>query len=462
MTNEMEAQMIKECCKYRCRSASQAARPALGRALLMALGAALLALTQPIEAWCQKPRPARRAPQTAAVPAPSKDWLQWGGPRRDFVTPSTGLPNLWPADGPRKLWSRTLGDGYSGIAVEGTTLYTAYRRGAQDVVTALDARTGKTLWEYAYEATFTNAYSEAVGPGPYAMPQVIGDRLVTASGIGQIHSLDKKTGRPVWSHDLYREFGGTRLEFGYSCHALPYKDSLILLAGGRDAAALALRQSDGAVLWKSMNFRNAHSSPVLIEVDGQPQVVALMASEVIGFSPDTGALLWQHPHFTENGLAISTPMWAPGNLLLISSAYNGGSRVLELHQSGGKTTVKELWHNQRLQSHFGTVIRHGDYVYMSSGHNGPAFMTCVNLRSGEVAWQQRGFAKAQLLGADDKLILLDEDGTLALIEATPKEFHVYAKAPLLQHLSWTAPTLSGPNLYLRDRQVLMALDMAGK
>jgi outer membrane protein assembly factor BamB len=173
-------------------------------------------------------------------------------------------------------------------------------------------------------------------------------------------------------------------------------------------------------------------------------------------------LLWQHPHFTENGLAISTPMWAPGNLLLISSAYNGGSRVLELHQSGGKTTVKELWHNQRLQSHFGTVIRHGDYVYMSSGHNGPAFMTCVNLRSGEVAWQQRGFAKAQLLGADDKLILLDEDGTLALIEATPKEFHVYAKAPLLQHLSWTAPTLSGPNLYLRDRQVLMALDMAGK
>jgi outer membrane protein assembly factor BamB len=369
---------------------------------------------------------------------------------------------LWPANGPQKLWSRDLGDGYSGIAVEGTTLYTAYRRGSQDVVTALDARTGKTLWEYAYQATFQNAYSEAVGPGPYAMPQVVGDRLVMASGIGQVHSIDKKTGRPVWSHDLYREFGGTRLEFGYSCHALPYKDRLILLAGGRNAAALALRQSDGSVLWKSMNFKNAHSSPALIEVDGQPQVVALMASEVIGFSPDTGELLWQHSHPTENGLAISTPIWVPGNLLLISSAYNGGSRALELRQSGGKTTVKELWRNQRLQSHFGTVIRHGDYAYLSSGHNGPAFMTCVNLRSGEVAWQQRGFAKAQLLGADDKLILLDEDGTLALIEATPKEFRVLAKMPLLQHLSWTAPTLSGPNLYLRDRKVLMALDLVGK
>lgn len=454
--------MTNEHRKHQYHSVAQTARLAVRRALLAILGVALLALTQPIEAMRQKQRPANRAPQAGARPAPSKDWLQWGGPRRDFVTPSTGLPNLWPTKGPRKLWSRTLGDGYSGIAVEGTTLYTAFRRDSQDVITALDARTGNTLWEYAYVATFQNAYSEAVGPGPYAMPQVIGDRLVTASGIGQIHSLDKKTGKPVWSHDLYREFGGTRLEFGYSCHALPYKDSLVLLAGGRDAAALALRQSDGAVLWKSMNFRNAHSSPVLIDVDGQAQVVALMASEVIGFSPDTGALLWQHSHPTENGLAISTPIWAPGNVLLISSAYNGGSRALELHQSGGKTTVKELWSNRRLQSHFGTVIRHGDYIYLSSGHNGPAFMSCVNLRSGEVAWQQRGFAKAQLVGADDKLILLDEDGTLALIEATPKEFRVLAQTPLLQHLSWTAPTLSGSNLYLRDRKVLMALDLVEK
>src|SRR5262249_17411789 len=153
------------------------------RLLIGLLSVLSLSLAPPIDAWCQKPRPAGRAPQKGQAPAPSNDWLQWGGPRRDFVTPSTGLPSLWPANGPEKLWSRTLGDGYSGIAVEGTTLYTAYRRGTQDVITALDSRTGKTIWEYVYEASFTNAYSEGVGPGPYAMPQVIGDRLVTASGI---------------------------------------------------------------------------------------------------------------------------------------------------------------------------------------------------------------------------------------------------------------------------------------
>jgi outer membrane protein assembly factor BamB len=387
----------------------------------------------------------------------STDWLLWGGPRHDFTSPSTGLAASWPEAGPRKLWSHTIGDGYSGIAVEGTTLYTAFRRGGQDVVVAIDSRTGKNIWEYAYDAPFQN-YAEEVGSGPYAMPEVVGDRIVTASGAGTIHSLDKKTGRPVWSHNVYSEFGGTRLQFGYSCHGLPYKDTVVYLVGG-GTGAVAFRQNDGAVVWKGSRFTNAHSSPKLIEVDGQQQVVALLASEVVAFDPNNGNVLWRHPHNTEYGLAISTPVWAPGNLLFISSAYQGGSRVLELHQTGGQTTIKELWYNKRLQSHFGTVIRIGDYVYFSSGHDGPAFMTCVNTRTGQVAWQERGFAKAQLLFADGKLVLIDEDGTLALIEPNPGALKVVSKVSILEHVAWTPPTLSGTTLFVRDRHNIMAFDL---
>ena len=422
----------------------------------VALPVLLVMLAQTTSISGQTQRPPSQHQQAAG------DWLQWGGPRRDFIASATGLASTWPSAGPRKIWNRALGDGYSAIAVEGTTLYTGYRRASKDVIAAIDARTGTDIWEYAYENPFQNSYSEGVGPGPYAMPQIIGDRVVTASGTGKIHSLDKKTGRVVWSRDLYSEFNATRLEFGYSCHALPYKDSLIILSGGPGSAVLALRKSDGAVLWKNLDFKNAHSSPLLIEVDGQPQVVALLASEAIGFNPDNGQLLWRHPHNTGNGLAISTPLWAPGNLLFISSAYQGGSRVLQLNQSGGKTEIRELWYNQRLQSHFGSAIRLGDYLYFSSGHNGPAFMSCVNLRTGEIAWQQRGFAKAQLLAADGKLILLDEDGTLALVDPTPKEFKILAQTPLLQHLSWTPPTLSGTRLYVRDRHAMMALELSSK
>jgi outer membrane protein assembly factor BamB len=107
------------------------------------------------------------------------------------------------------------------------------------------------------------------------------------------------------------------------------------------------------------------------------------------------------------------------------------------------------------------VIRLGDYLYFSSGDN-VALMTCVNIRSGEIIWQQRGFAKAQLVAADEKLILLDEDGTVALVEPTPKELHVLAKTSVLQNTAWTPPTLSGAKLYLRDRKTLMALDLAAK
>ncbi|HUE22540.1 MAG TPA: PQQ-binding-like beta-propeller repeat protein, partial [Bryobacteraceae bacterium] len=159
----------------------------------------------------------------AKPPGIVEDWPVWGGKNRDFIVNTSGLADSWPADGPKKIWSRALGDGYSSIAEEGGVLYTTFRRNTRDVITALDAATGKTLWEYEYENPFTNAYSEAVGPGPYAMPQVVGDRVITASGTGKIHSLDKKTGKPKWSHDLYNEFHASQLQFGYSCHALPYK-----------------------------------------------------------------------------------------------------------------------------------------------------------------------------------------------------------------------------------------------
>ena len=391
--------------------------------------------------------------------AGAEDWPVWGGKNRDFVVTTSGLADSWPASGPKKLWTRPLGDGYSAIAEDGGVLYTGFRRGSNDVITALSAATGKTLWEFSYDNPFTNDFSK-VGPGPYAMPQVIGDRVVTASATGKIHSLNKKTGKVVWSHDLFNEFHATHLIYGYSSSALPYKDTLIFPAGGAGDGVIALRQSDGAVVWKALQFTNSYSSPLLINVDGQPQVVFLAAKTVFGFNPDNGALLWSHPHDTPYGIAISTPVWAPGNLLFVASAYGLGARTLELHQAGGKTTVKQLWYDPHLELHFGDAIQRDGYVYISSGYNGPVLMSAVELKTGKIAWRQRGFAKAQLLWADGKIILADEDGTLALCRATPQKFEVLSKVSLLQNIAWTPPTLVGTHLYLRDRKTIVALDLA--
>ena len=401
----------------------------------------------------------KKATAPAKPAAIAEDWPVWGGKNRDFVVHTSGLADSWPAEGPKKIWSRTLGDGYSAVAEEGGVLYTGFRRNSSDVITALDAATGKTLWEYEYENPFTNDYSEAVGPGPYAMPQVIGDRVVTASGTGKIHSLDKKTGKVRWSHDLYSEFHASHLRFGYSCHGLPYKDTLIYQAGGQGDGVIAFRQSDGAVVWKALQFTNSHSSPLLIDVDGQPQVVVLAANTVFGFNPDNGTLLWSHEHETNYGLAVSTPVWAPGNLLFVASAYGTGARVLQLNQSGGKTTVKQLWYDPHVQLHIGTAIQRDGYVYISRGYDGPVFLSAVELKTGRITWQDRTFAKAQLLWADGKLIVADQDGTLALCRVTPQKFELLAKASVLQSIAWTPPTLVGTRLYLRDRKTIAAYDL---
>lgn len=133
-----------------------------------------------------------------------------------------------------------------------------------------------------------------------------------------------------------------------------------MMVGGSRHALMSFRQADGSVVWGRHSFPNSHSSPVLITVDGQEQVVALMGQQVVGVEPGTGEILWQHPHPTPYNLAVATPVWGPDNILIVSSAYGGGTRALHLTPQAGKSAVKELWHNRRVQVHFGTLIRIGE------------------------------------------------------------------------------------------------------
>jgi outer membrane protein assembly factor BamB len=388
----------------------------------------------------------------------ASDWKVWGGPDRNFQSPARGLANSWPTGGPRKLWSRALGEGFSPAAVEGDRVYTGYSTPGREVIVALDAATGKTVWEFAYDTAFAQGASD-VGAGPYAMPQVIGDRIVTVGGTGKLHSIDKHSGKPVWSHDLYAEFGGSRMSYGYSCHAVAYDNLLILVIGGPRQAIVAFNQTDGRLVWGRHAYQNAHSSPLLINVDGQDQIVALMAAQVAAFDPKSGGLLWEHPHPTRF-LAISTPVWGPDNVLVVSAAYEGGTRALHLTQRAGRTTVRELWHNPRVKVHFGSIIRIGDTIYAASGENGPAPITAVDVKSGGVLWHSgRELAKSQLLFADNKLIVLDEDGVLALATVSPSGLTVRSRVQLLDRVAWTPPSLAGHTLYVRDRRNLIALDL---
>jgi outer membrane protein assembly factor BamB len=397
--------------------------------------------------------------RAVAQPARSQDWPQWGGPRRDFKSDSTDLARRWPARGPQRLWSRPLGEGHSAIVAEGGRLYTMYRKGQQEVVISLDAKTGRTIWEYGYAAPYLSKMDMSYGAGPHSTPLVAGNLIYTVGSTGKLFCLEKLTGRARWSHDLWQEYGGTFIGVGYSSSPLAYKNTLIVQVGGAGRALMAFDLNNGRVAWQALNFSNSSSSPIIIAVDGQEQLIAFMRDEIIGVDPNNGAFFWSHRisaqwnfHFT-----ISTPVWGPDNLLFASAAYGIGGRVLRLNRSGGRTVVKELWQSERTRVHKENAIRVGDVIYASTGHIGPAFFTAIDVKTGRVLWQDRRFSHASFLYADGRFIILDEDGALGLATPAPNGLTVHSKVEMLTSRSWTVPTLFGKTLILRDRKNIIAL-----
>ena len=285
-------------------------------------------------AQTQKPKP-RGTPGAKPIAAPAAKsavpagvpWTQWGGPHRNFHTQAAGLKDVWPARGPRVIWKRSLGEGYSGAAVEGTTLYTMYGKPKQEVVLAVNAETGVTRWEHVTPMPFESEAGREQGNGPYSTPLIVGDRLFTTGVAGRFQALDKNSGKVLWTQELWSKHGGTQLAYGYASSPIAYRDLIILPVGGTGKGVMAFRQSDGSVAWSRNDFGNAYSSPVMMSVGGLDQIGVLLDGAMIGVNPLNGDLQWQVPFKADYAIAVATPVWGPDNLLFISSEYNAGAKV---------------------------------------------------------------------------------------------------------------------------------------
>ena len=394
-----------------------------------------------------------------AAAAASPEWGQWAGPNRNFQVAARPIAESWPQSGPTVVWKRPLPFGSSSVVVDGGWLYTMYRNGESETVLALDAANGKTRWEYTYPAAFLKGMNMNTGPGPHATPLVVGDRLYTVGVTGTFHCLNKKTGKVLWKRGLIEQMGGSLMLRGYSNSPLRYRNTVIVMLGGKGHTIAALDLKTGRTRWEGGDFGNSHSSPVIINVDGQEQVACVVERAVAGFDPKNGRLLWSHPHENRGGDITSMLIWGPDNLLFFSGAYQGGSRTLELHQKDGSTTVKELWFHRQLRVHHSNVMRIGDYVYGPSGDFGGVVYSCVNVRTGKIVWRDRGLGRANTLLVGDRAILLDEDGVLHLASLSPEGLKETSRFQLLENLSWTPPSIAGTRLYVRDRKSIAAVDI---
>ncbi len=394
----------------------------------------------------------------ATTAARAADWYQWGGPNRDFQVQASGLADKWPENGPPKVWSRPLAGGYSGVAVVGDTLYTMTREGEKDVVLALGTKDGKTKWKYKYDAPVGEPYNLEFGKGPHATPLVLDGRVYTIGFTTKMHCLDAATGKMIWSHDLIKDFGGKQQQFGYAASPLFYDGKILMLVGGDKHGVMAFDPKTGATAWAGPPLDISYASPKIINVDGQDQLIVMSSTEVMGLNPKNGEKLWANPCQNRYKNNATDPIWGSDNLLWVSTQLDGGTRALRLKQKDGKTTVEQAWFNDKVKVFHWNALRIGNHVYASIGGQTTRF-AAIDMKDGEIEWREGGFHKALPIYADGKVIMVDEEGQLALAKVSPSEFKLLSKVQLTEKVSWTAPTLVDGVLYLRDQNQLMALNV---
>lgn len=395
--------------------------------------------------------------------AAAEDWTRWGGPDGDFTLAAGALAESWPAEGPKQLWKRPLGAGYSSILYQDGQLVTQYRDGAHEVVVALDAKTGSTRWERRDSPKLWSDMSLDFGIGPNGTPLIMGDRVLAVDVAGHLRCLDLASGKLHWERDLPASFGRRKRveEYGYSGSPLPYGGNAVVLVGGDRHAVVAFDPQDGTVTWASEPGGVSYAQPTIVRLAGRDQYVYFEPEGVVALDPSTGKTLWRSPIEFDNGNHLTPAVPCDERHLWVGSQFStGGGRLLEITGEGDALTARRVWFDEELQTSHWTLIRLGDFVYGSTGSNRTSFVSAFRWKTGEVAWKTRGFHKAQALYADGKLLFLASDGRLVLARVSPEKLEVLASAQVTEAVSWTLPTLVSTTLYLRDQKHVLALDLA--
>lgn len=381
------------------------------------------------------------------------DWPQWRGPNRDGVSKETGLLKQWPAGGPPLAWkAKGAGGGYSSLAVANGRLFTLGLRGDREYVAAFDVATGKEVWATPHGGAFHNDR----GNGPRGTPTVDGERLYALGGSGDLSCLEARTGKVVWTMNVFQKFGGSNIQWGISESPLVVGEKVLVNAGGPNASIVALNKKDGSVIWKSQSDEEGYSSAIAVDAGGGTQVVFFTANRVVGLDLRDGRLRWEYPRPSNRTANVATPV-ARANRVFISSDYGTGGGLVEIKADG---KAQEVYFTKEMRNHHSSSILIGDYLYGFSG----TILTAMRFDTGDVAWRDRSVGKGSLVYADGNLYALSENGVVGLIEATPTGYHEKGRFRIPQDSlpTWTHPVIAGGRLYLRDQDTIYAYDVREK
>jgi outer membrane protein assembly factor BamB len=394
------------------------------------------------------PAPAASVPDPVTRPA-APEWGGFRGTARDDVIRGSRIATDWTASPPVEIWRRPIGPGWSSFAVQGDLAYTQEQRGEEEMVSAYRLSTGAPVWTHRDPVRF---YESNGGAGPRATPTVHGGRVYSLGATGIVNALDARTGRKLWSRNAETDTGAPRPGWGFAGSPLVVDEMVIVAASGR---LVAYDHATGEPRWTRTTGGGGYSSPQLATIDGVMQVLMPSGGGITSVAPADGSVLWEIPEADATSI-LQPVVMGERDVLFAGGDMMGGTgiRRVAASRSEGTWRVEPRWSSRGLKPYFSDFVVHEGHAFGFDG----TILSCIDLDSGERRWKGGRYGAGQmlLLTDQDLLLVLSEEGELALVSATPEAHREVARFKAIEGKTWNHPVLVGNVLLVRNGEEMAA------
>lgn len=384
----------------------------------------------------------------------AEDWPRWRGPQANGISQETGWNSNWGDQGVPVLWKSQVGTGYSSMAVAGGKLYTIGHQDGKETLFCLDAESGKEHWKHTYPAQLVNALHKG---GPATTPTIDGDVVYSMSRDGRLMALSAEKGDLLWETQLVGQTASKVPEWGFSSSVVVEGNLVLVETGG----VAAFDKATGKLAWHAGKFKLGYGSPELFTYEGKRFATSLNNQTVQVVDIATGKEVASSEWITSYDTNSTTPI-AVGDELFISTGYNRGCELLKFNGRG----LKQLYEVKTMANHMNNSVLWEDHLYGVHGnsHNpSQCALRCIEWKTGKQKWSQRGCGCGSLIVADGKLIVLSDQGLLAIVKADPGKFESISQQQVLSGECWTSPVLANSRIICRSSDgELVSLDVKAR
>jgi outer membrane protein assembly factor BamB len=378
-------------------------------------------------------------------------WPGFRGVNRDGVIHGTQINTNWTASPPAELWRKKIGPGCSSFSVKGDHLFTQEQRGEFEMLSCYSFKTGEPVWRHSDSARFWDAHA---GAGPRSTPTLSNDRVYTFGATGILNVLNISDGNVIWSRNPANDHNITIPGWGFASSPLVVGDRVIVAIEGLVAA---FDIATGAPRWSGHNGGASYSSPHLLTIEGVEQVLFLSNEGACSFASADGSVLWKYSW--PEACRIVQPAVTDNGDILVCGGDGNGLRRITVSKASGEWKAVEKWHSSQLRPNFNDFVVHKGFAY---GYNGFS-LVCIDLKDGTRKWKEGRYGGQILLLADqDLLLVLAENGELALVSAKPDGFTELSRFKAIEGKTWNHPVLAGDTLLLRNTTEMAAYKLSIK